>query len=81
MEKLESVNTTFSDIWKYALGWETSDMCPIIYVIMMVTDALGLNWRQAICNHHAVISWSITLTHCGLVMPYGNIDLGQQWLK
>ena len=22
-----------------------------------------------------------TLTHCSLMMPYGNIDLGQQWLK
>ena len=22
-----------------------------------------------------------SLTHCGLVMPYGDIDLGQQWLR
>ena len=21
------------------------------------------------------------LTHCGLVMPYGDIDLGQNWLR
>ena len=21
------------------------------------------------------------LTHCGLVIPYGNIDLGQHWLR
>ena len=23
----------------------------------------------------------VILTHCGLVMPYGHIDLGQHWLK
>ena len=23
----------------------------------------------------------ILLTHCGLVMPYGNRDLGQLWLR
>ena len=23
----------------------------------------------------------IDLTHCGLVVAYGNRDLGQQWLK
>ena len=24
---------------------------------------------------------SLSLTHCGLVMPYGDIDLGQHWLR
>ena len=24
---------------------------------------------------------SLTLTHCGLVMPYGDLELGQHWLR
>ena len=35
--------------------------------------------------HHKVISdldiGKVGLTHCGLVMPYGNIDLGLYWLR
>ena len=28
-----------------------------------------------------VSPWANELTHCGLVMPYGDIDLGQHWLR
>ena len=29
------------------------------------------------------VSWrcGVSLTHCGLVMPYGDIDLGRHWLR
>ena len=27
------------------------------------------------------MSLNVGLTHCGLVMPYGDIDLGQHWLR
>ena len=26
-------------------------------------------------------SYWVSLNHCGLVTPYGNIDLGQNWLR
>ena len=25
--------------------------------------------------------FQVYLTHCGLVVPYGNIDVGQHWLR
>ena len=27
------------------------------------------------------LNWVIHLTHCGLVLPYGNRDLGQHWVR
>ena len=31
---------------------------------------------------HVALNWAlINLTYCGLVMPYGDIDLGQHWLR
>ena len=30
---------------------------------------------------HLWMSCRVDLTHCGLVTPYGNIDLGQHWLR
>ena len=30
------------------------------------------------CTHHA---YNVSLTHCGLVTPYGDTDLGQHWLR
>ena len=46
---------------------------------------------DGICHHYAEDAWykssvypkdaSWTLTHCSPVMPNGNIDLGQHWLR
>ena len=34
-------------------------------------------------DNHARSEWpqSVILTHCGLVTPYGDRDLGQYWLR
>ena len=43
-----------------------------------------IGWVQAynqpwqMCSH---LSDEIDLTHCGLVMPYGDVNLGQNWLR
>ena len=31
--------------------------------------------------HGVFFDWPPLLTHCGLVMPYGNIDLGHHWFR
>ena len=43
-------------------------------------------WRH--CNvtvqirtHHLTYNWIVTCLTCGLVMPYGDKDLGQHWLR
>ena len=40
-----------------------------------------LTWK--FYNFHAYFGdiYSISLIHCGLVTPYGEIDLGQHWLR
>ena len=33
------------------------------------------------CTKPLMCTWQNTLTHCGLVTPYGDTNLGQQWLR
>ena len=40
------------------------------------------NFEVWLCNsEYALCMCEIHLTHCGLVMPNGNIDLGQHWFR
>ena len=44
----------------------------------------GATWKGVPCNWHLsqmMIYHRRTLNHCGLVTPYGNMDLGQHWLR
>ena len=33
------------------------------------------------CDNHRISLVPMKLTHCGLVTPYGDIDLGRHWLR
>ena len=34
-----------------------------------------------LCNQYTRVSNTVLLTHCGLVAPYGDIDLGEHCLR
>ena len=47
------------------------------------SDTLMFNGLKFGLGHHLPLTylWKGVLTHCGLVAPYGDIDLGQHWLR
>ena len=61
-------------LYIYIYTW----LCLIIYVIPLVTPCIGSH-RCAI-QDHVDTHRTYILTHCGLVAPFGDIDLGQHWL-
>ena len=50
------------------------------YLIMPYWNNTGL-WKTWIYLTYLHSQNIIKLTHCGLVMPYDDKDLGQQWLR
>ena len=47
---------------------------------MTFSKAFGKFWFFIVKFHWSLLlSIQLTLTHCGLVTPYGNRDLGQHW--
>ena len=50
---------------------------------LVPSDKQAINWTNVdqVLYHHMASLGHSELTHCGLVMPYGNIDLCQHWLR
>ena len=62
-----------------------------------LSRSVAINWEQFKAKAQATILYDMfenyfleilpplpganELTHCGLMMPYGDIDLGQHWLR
>ena len=66
--------------------WEQDCFC-FIMAIFMDEDILILSVKH-ILKYIFMIDYDIkiiffddTLTHCGLVTSYGDIDMGQHWLR
>ena len=92
---LEPSSVQFINIWcmyaeKFCLG--LSSICEYESYLLSITDISAKNWQvNFICGNVLVLRltqiyisiWRyhaiIRLTHCSLVTPYGNKDLGQHW--
>ena len=53
--------------------------CSLHLVALCFVVVIGFMWIQAVTLRYIIIPCQ--LTHCGLVTPYGDWDLGQHWLK
>ena len=60
------------------------------HLMLLVQDPLmtaSVQWMERTLDDSAnrlelmAMSILVLLTHCGLAMPYGDIDLGQHWLR
>ena len=74
--------STIADIKGWLIWIECSSIIYIMYGIIYVMS----NWILLLTTHviksvvYMLLHWLI-LTHCGLVKPYGNLDLGQHWFR
>ena len=57
------------------ITWNT--LLLLSQLILLSIGLLKMVWSSIPKNF---CSWRCPLTHCGLVVPYGNIDIGQNWL-
>ena len=46
-----------------------------------VTTGMETSWEGRSCIAMRDMQYNFMLTHCGLVTPYGDINLGQHWLR
>ena len=59
----------------------TSEVCCVLLTLVNIYAILVYMEDEVNCNLLSSQCCNIILTHCGLVTPYGNMELGQYWLR
>ena len=79
----------FHKIWKPYLEWYTGALVNVDWILKNLSEILiytNIYFKQMYSKMFIkwwpfVVQASMCLTHCGQVTPYGDIDLGQHWLR
>ena len=78
----------------YKIGWKWSQLCQlheknrsyqilniILQTLSWIYNILYISCFCIICTDWVNLNELNVLTHCGLVTPYADIDLGQHWFR
>ena len=76
-------------VWPALVQAQHSEKPSILKLVDDIMDNLHKNIEAAdlklkVSEIIIIVQWNPTVTllsHCGLVTPYGDIDLGQHWLR